>query len=83
VVDRGEHYLRADGVAEFSEVLVVEFLAIIDCQFGWDSEPTYDIMPENFLCCLGCYCGDCYPLDPLGEVFKSDEGEFEISLSCG
>jgi hypothetical protein len=34
VVDRGEHCLRADGIAEFSEVLVVELLAVIDCQFG-------------------------------------------------
>jgi hypothetical protein len=66
-----------------SEVLVVELLAIIDRQFGWDSEPTYDILPEKFMCCLGCYCGDCSALDPLGEVFDSDEGEFEIPLSSG
>jgi hypothetical protein len=83
VVDRGEHCLRADGITEFSEVLVVKLLAIIDCQFGWDSEPTYGILPKKIMCCLGCYCGGCSALDPLGEVFDSDEGEFEISLSCG
>lgn len=30
VVDRGEHCLRADGVAEFPKVLVVELLVVID-----------------------------------------------------
>jgi hypothetical protein len=30
VVDRDEHCLRSNGAAEFSEVLVVELLAIID-----------------------------------------------------
>jgi hypothetical protein len=47
VVDRGEHCLRADGITEFSEVLVVKLLAVIDCQFGWDSEPTYGILPKK------------------------------------
>jgi hypothetical protein len=65
------------------EVLVVELLVVIDCPFGWDFEPIYDILPEIFLCCLGCYCGDCSALDPVGEVFDSDEGEFEIPLSYG
>jgi hypothetical protein len=31
VVYRGEHCLRFDGAAEFSKVLVVELLAVIDC----------------------------------------------------
>jgi hypothetical protein len=31
VVDRGEHCLGADGAAEFSEVLVVKLLAVVDC----------------------------------------------------
>jgi hypothetical protein len=35
------------------------------------------------LCHLGCYYGDCSTLDPLGEVFDNDEGEFEIALSYG
>jgi hypothetical protein len=31
----------------------------------------------------GCYCGDGPTLDPLGEVFDGDEGEFEVALGCG
>jgi hypothetical protein len=31
MVDRGEHCLRANRVAEFPEVLVVELFAVIDC----------------------------------------------------
>jgi hypothetical protein len=46
MVDRGEHYLGADGAVEFSEVLVVKLLAVVDCQLGRDSEPTDDILPE-------------------------------------
>jgi hypothetical protein len=31
VVDRGEHYLGANGTAELSEVLVVKLLAVVNC----------------------------------------------------
>jgi hypothetical protein len=31
VVDKGEDRLRADGAAEFIEVLVVELFAVVDC----------------------------------------------------
>jgi hypothetical protein len=31
VVDRGEHCLRANGAAKFSEVLVVKLLVVVDC----------------------------------------------------
>jgi hypothetical protein len=31
VVDRGEDWLYADGVAEFPKVLAVELFAIVDC----------------------------------------------------
>jgi hypothetical protein len=76
VVDRDEHYLGADGAVEFSEVLVVKLLAVVDCQLGWDSEPIDDVLSEEFLCGLCCYCGDCFALDPFGKVFDDDEGEF-------
>jgi hypothetical protein len=49
VVDKGKHCLGVDGAAELSEVLVAKLLAVVDCQLGWDSEPTYDIPPEEFL----------------------------------
>jgi hypothetical protein len=35
------------------------------------------------LCRLGCYYGYDPSLDPLGEVFNGDEGEFEVALGCG
>jgi hypothetical protein len=31
VVDRGEHCFGANGAAEFSEVLVVKLLVVVDC----------------------------------------------------
>jgi hypothetical protein len=40
-------------------------------------------MPEKILCRLGCYCGYDPSLDPLGEVFDSDEGELEVALGYG
>jgi hypothetical protein len=38
VVHRGEDRLGADGKAEIPDVLVVELFAIVDCEFGRDSE---------------------------------------------
>jgi hypothetical protein len=76
VVDRGEHCLGADGAAEFSEVLVVKLLVVVDCQLGWDSELADNVLPEEFLRGLCCYCGDCSSLDPFGKIFDGDEGEF-------
>jgi hypothetical protein len=76
VVDRGEHCLGADGAAEFSEVLLVKLLAVVDCQLGWDSEPADDVLPEVFLHGLCYYCGDYSALDPFGKIFDDDEGEF-------
>ena len=76
VVDIGEHCLGADGATEFSEVLVVKLLAVVDCELGWDSEPTDDVLPEEFLRGVRCYCGDWSALDPFGKIFDGNEGEF-------
>jgi hypothetical protein len=76
MVYRGEHCLGADGTAEFSEVLVVKLLAVVDRQLGWDSEPADDVLPEEFVRGLCCYYEDCSAFDPFGKIFDDDEGEF-------
>jgi hypothetical protein len=81
VVHQGEDRLGADGKAEISEVLAVELFVIVDCEFGRDSEAIDNVLPEEFLSGLQCYCGFCSSLDPLCEIFDSDEGEFEVPLS--
>jgi hypothetical protein len=82
VVYRGEDRLGADGTAEFPEVLDVELFDVVDCEFGRDSETADDVLPEEFLGGLRCYCGDCPGLNPLCEIFNGDKGELEVSLSC-
>jgi hypothetical protein len=83
VVHRGEDRLSADGAAEFPEVLAFELFFIVDCEFRRDSEAANNVLPEEFLGSLRCYCGDCPGLNPLGEIFNGDEGELEIPLSRG
>ena len=82
MVDRGKHCLRVDGVAEFPEVLAVELFAIVDCEFGWDSEAADNVLPEEFLSGLRRYGGYCPSLYPLCEIFDGDEGKLEVPLSC-
>jgi hypothetical protein len=82
VVHRGEDRLGADGKAEIPEVLAVELFAVVDCEFGRDSEVADNVLPEEFLGGLRCYCGYCPGLNPLCEIFDGDEGELEIPLSC-
>jgi hypothetical protein len=81
VVDRGEDRLGADGKAEIPEVLAVELFAVVDCEFVRDSEAADNVLPEEFLSGLRCYCGYCSGLNPLCEIFDGDEGEFEVPLS--
>jgi hypothetical protein len=82
VVHEGEDTLGADGETEIPEILVVELFAIVDCEFGRDSEAADDVLPEEFLGGLRCYYGYYPSLDPLCEVFNGDEGELEVPLSC-
>jgi hypothetical protein len=49
VVYEGEGKLGADGEAEVLEVLVVKLLAIVNCEFGRDSEAANNALPEEFL----------------------------------
>jgi hypothetical protein len=56
VVDRCEDYLRADGVAKFPEVLIVELFTIINCQLLRDFESTNNVLPEELLRYLRRYC---------------------------
>jgi hypothetical protein len=81
VIHRGEGKLGADGEAEVSEVLAVKLFAVVDCEFGRDSESANNVLPEELLGSLRRYCGYCPGLDPLGKVFNGDEGELEVPLS--
>jgi hypothetical protein len=74
VVHRGEDMLGADGKAEIPKVLVVELFVIIDYEFRRDSEAADNVLPEEFLSGLRCYCGYCSGLDPLCEILDGDEG---------
>ena len=78
VVYRGEGKLGADGEAE---VLAIKLFVVVDCELGRDSESANNVLPEELLGGLRCYCGYCPGLDPLGEVFDGDEGELEVPLS--
>jgi hypothetical protein len=82
VVHRGEDRLGADGKAKISEVLAVELFAVVDCEFGRDSEAANNILPEEFLCGLRCYGGYCPGLNQLCEIFDGDEGKLEVPLIC-
>jgi hypothetical protein len=81
MVYRGEDRLGADGEAEISKVLAVKLFAVVDCVLGQDSESANNVLPEELLGGLRCYCGYCPGLDPLCEVFDDDEGELEVPLS--
>jgi hypothetical protein len=81
VVYRGEDRLGADGETEIPEVLAVKLFAVVDCEFGRDSESTDNVLLEELLGCLRRYCGYCSGLDPLGEVLDGNKGEFEVPLS--
>jgi hypothetical protein len=82
VVHQGKDRLGADGKAEIPEVLAVELFVVVDCEFGWDSEAANNVLPEEFLCDLRCYGGYCPGLNPLCEIFNSDECELKVPLSC-
>jgi hypothetical protein len=81
VVYRGEDWLGADGEKEIPEVLAVKLFAVVDCEFGRDSESTDNVLLEELLGGLRRYGGYCSGLNPLGEVLDGNEGEFEVSLS--
>jgi hypothetical protein len=80
VVYRGEDRLGADGETEIPKVLAVKLFVVVDCEFGRDSEAADNVLPEELLGGLRLYCGYCSGLDPLGEVFNGNEGEFEVPL---
>jgi hypothetical protein len=63
--------------------LAVELLAVVDCEFGQDSEAANNILPEEFLGCLRCYHGYSPRLNPFGEILNGDEAELEVPLSRG
>jgi hypothetical protein len=81
VVYRGEDSLGVDGETEIPEVLVVKLFVVVDCEFRRHSEAADNVLPEELLGGLRCYCGYCSGLYPLGEVFDGNEGEFEVPLS--
>jgi hypothetical protein len=81
MVYRCEGKLGADGEAEVPKVLAVKLFAVADCELEQDSESANNVLPEELLGSLRRYCGYCPSLDPLGEVFDSDEGELEVPLS--
>jgi hypothetical protein len=81
VIYRGEDRLGADGETEIPEVLAIKLFAVVDCEFGRDSEAAHNILPEELLGALRRYCGYCSGLDPLGEVFNGNKGELKVPLS--
>jgi hypothetical protein len=83
VVYRGEDRLGADGETEIPEVLAVKLFAVVDCEFGRDSEAADNVLPEELLGSLRCYRGYCSGLDPLCEVFDGNEGEFRFPSAVG
>jgi hypothetical protein len=83
VVYRGEDRPDADGGAEIPEVLAIKLFAVVDYEFGRNSESADNVLPEELLGGLRRYCGYCSGLDPLGEVLDGDKGEFEVPLSRG
>ena len=76
VVYRGEDMLGADGETEIPEVLAVKLFAVVDCEFGRDSQSADDVLLEELLGGLRRYYGYVSGLDPLGEVLDDNEGEF-------
>ncbi len=44
VVYRGEDRLGADGETEIPEVLAIKLFAVVDCEFGRDSEVTDNVL---------------------------------------
>jgi hypothetical protein len=56
VVDRGEDRLGADGGTEIPEVLAIKLFAVVDCEFGRDSESADNVLPEELLGGLRRYC---------------------------
>jgi hypothetical protein len=54
---------------------------LLSTEFGRDSEAADNVLLEEFLSGLRCYCGYCSSLNPLCEIFNGDEGEFEVPLS--
>jgi hypothetical protein len=63
--------------------LAVKLLAIVNCEFGRDSKAANNVLPEEFLGSLRCYCGYSPRLDPFGKIFDGDEGELEVPLGRG
>jgi hypothetical protein len=63
--------------------LAVKLLAVVNCEFERYSEAANNVLPEEFLCSLCCYCGNNARLDPFGKILDNDEGELEVPLSRG
>jgi hypothetical protein len=82
VVHGGEDRLGADAKTEIPKVLAIELFVVIDYEFERDSEAADNVLPEEYLGGLRCYCGYCSGLNPLCEIFDDDEGELEVPLSC-
>jgi hypothetical protein len=83
VIYWGEGKHGANGEAEILEVLAVKLLAVVNCEFGRYSEAANNVLPEEFLCSLWCYCGNSPRLDPFVKILDRDEGELEVPLSRG
>ena len=83
VVDRGEHDFGSDALAKIFERLLVKLFAIVYRQLFRFPESVYDVLPENFLDCLGGYIYQGLSFDPFGEVFNSHHCVFVISSCCG
>ena len=75
--------LRADLITEFLESFGIKLCSVVHSYSLRYAEATNNVLPEEFLGSLRCYCRNSPCLDPFGEVFDSDEGELKVSLSGG
>jgi hypothetical protein len=64
------------------QVLVVKLLAIVNCELRWDSKPANNVLPEEFLGSLRCYCGYCPRLDCHTRISGVQNPGANINTRC-
>jgi len=58
---------------EFDEALIYELAVVVSYDSVRDTVTTDDVLPDEALYLVGCYSGEGFCLDPLGEVIYCDE----------
>jgi hypothetical protein len=47
VIDRGDGQFNPQFIAKISEFYAIKLLYVVDCDAGWDPEPTNDSLPHK------------------------------------